>query len=222
MILLIDNYDSFTWNLWHFLCDLVADQDTRVEVRRNDELTAAEALAMKPEAIVLSPGPCTPGEAGISVDLVREAAGKVPVMGVCLGFQSIGVAFGAEIKRIDPPVHGKLSLVRHDGRGLMAGCPDPLAATRYQSLVLDRASLPECLAVTAETESGLVMAIEHNEHPVHGTLFHPESIATLSGYRIFANFLALAGVVNPNEDRLAELEGRMLDLLGRFPDHVHA
>ena len=222
MILLIDNYDSFTWNLWHFLSDLVADQGVAVEVRRNDELTPAEALAMEPSAIVLSPGPCTPKEAGICLDLVGEAAGKVPLMGVCLGFQSIGVAFGARIDRIDPPVHGKLSLVRHGGEGVMAGCPDPLAVVRYHSLVLDRESLPECLAVTAETESGLVMGIRHRDHPVHGTLFHPESIATVAGYRIFANFLSLAGVLNPDEDRIAGLEQRTLDLLGCFPDHVHA
>ena len=222
MILLVDNYDSFTWNLWHFLCGLVADQGVAVEVRRNDEITVDEALAMEPQAIVLSPGPCTPAEAGICVDLVKEAAGKVSMMGVCLGFQAVGVAFGAELARIDPPVHGKVSLVRHGGMGILAGCPDPLAVVRYHSLVLDRARLPDCFTVTAETEAGIVMGIQHGGFSLHGTLFHPESIATVAGHRIFSNFLSLAGIVNSSEDRLARLESQKFDLLERFPDHVHA
>ena len=218
MILLIDNYDSFTWNLWHFLSDLGVE----VETRRNDTLSVEDALAMNPQAIVLSPGPCTPNEAGICLDLVTRAAGKVPIMGVCLGFQTIGLAHGAELKRIDPPVHGKLSMIRHDGRGLMAGCPDPVAVTRYHSLVLERENLPDCFTITAETEAGLVMGIEHKDQNLHGLLFDPESIATVTGYRMFANFLSLAGINSVDEKRLATLEKQVLNLHDRFPDHIHA
>ena len=218
MIMLIDNYDSFTWNLWHFISDLGVE----VETCRNDEKTVAEIIVAAPQAIVISPGPCTPHEAGICIDLVKEAAGKIPIMGVCLGYQSIGVAFGAEVKRIDPPVHGKLSMIRHEGHGLMAGCSNPVAVTRYHSLVLDRDTLPDCFDITAETDSGIVMGISHKEMNLHGLLFHPESIASVNGYRMLANFLSMAGLININEERLSALEAQVLNLAERFPDHIHA
>ncbi|MGC6485704.1 MAG: anthranilate synthase component II [Candidatus Puniceispirillales bacterium] len=216
--MLIDNYDSFTWNLWHFLSDLGVE----VETCRNDEKTVDEVIAAKPDAIIISPGPCTPYEAGICLDLVKTAAGKIPMMGVCLGYQSIGVAFGATLKRIDPPVHGKLSMIRHEDGGLMQGCPSPVAVTRYHSLVLDRDSLPDCFEITAETENGIVMGISHREMNLHGLLFHPESIATVGGYRMLANFLNGAGLINLDEGRINALETQVLDLAGRFPDHIHA
>jgi anthranilate synthase component 2 len=189
MLLLIDNYDSFTYNLVHFLGELGAD----CVVRRNDALTAAEALAMKPEAIVLSPGPCTPDDAGICLELIRRAAGTVPILGVCLGHQSIGQAYGGRIVRARVPMHGKLSAISHDGGGVFRGLPNPFRATRYHSLVVERASLPADLAVTAETEDGTIMGLAHRRHPVHGVQFHPESIATEHGHRLLANFLDLAG-----------------------------
>jgi anthranilate synthase/aminodeoxychorismate synthase-like glutamine amidotransferase len=190
MILLIDNYDSFTFNLYHFLGDLGA----AVEVRRNDALSAAEALALRPEAIVLSPGPCTPNEAGICLDLIREAAGRVPLLGVCLGHQAIGQAFGGTVNRAPQPVHGKVWDVHHGGTDIFAGLPSPFRATRYHSLVVDRATLSNELAVTAWTEDGLVMGVAHHELPVWGVQFHPESIASAHGHDLLRNFLKLAGV----------------------------
>jgi anthranilate synthase/aminodeoxychorismate synthase-like glutamine amidotransferase len=218
MIMLIDNYDSFTWNLWHFLSDLGVE----VQTCRNDEMTAEEVIAAKPQAIIISPGPCTPHEAGICLDLVKAAAGHIPMMGVCLGYQSIGIAFGAKLKQIDPPVHGKLSMIHHDGKGLMAGCASPVAVTRYHSLVLERETLPDCFDITAETEAGIVMGISHREMNLHGLLFHPESIATVNGYRMLANFLNGAGLVNLDDERIKTLETQTLDLVTRFPDHIHA
>jgi anthranilate synthase/aminodeoxychorismate synthase-like glutamine amidotransferase len=190
MILLIDNYDSFTFNLYHFLGDLGA----AVEVRRNDALSAAEAMALRPEAIVLSPGPCTPNEAGICLDLIREAAGRVPLLGVCLGHQAIGQAFGGTVNRAPQPVHGKVWDVHHAGTDIFAGLPSPFRATRYHSLVVDRATLSNELAVTAWTEDGLVMGVAHHELPVWGVQFHPESIASAHGHDLLRNFLKLAGV----------------------------
>ena len=217
MIVLIDNYDSFTWNLWHFLSDLGAE----VITIRNDEKTPEQIMAMQPEALVISPGPCTPYEAGICIDLIKLAAGRVPIMGVCLGFQSIGVAFGAKMGRIDPPVHGKLSLVTHSNQGLMAGCVEPVAVTRYHSLILERDSLPPELTITAETASGLVMGIEHKTLPIHGLLFHPESIASVDGYRMLANFLDLAGIAPLSNSALDRLSKNTLNLAARYPDHIH-
>jgi anthranilate synthase/aminodeoxychorismate synthase-like glutamine amidotransferase len=188
MILLIDNYDSFTFNLVHFLGDLGATCD----VWRNDALTAAEALALEPEAIVLSPGPCTPNEAGICLDLIAAAAGKVPVLGVCLGHQAIGQAFGGVVQRAPVPMHGKLSRISHQGSDVFAGLPSPFEATRYHSLILDRATMPEALAATAWTEDGLVMGLRHRTLPVFGVQFHPESIASQHGHDLLANFLAIA------------------------------
>jgi anthranilate synthase component 2 len=187
MILLIDNYDSFTWNLYHFLGDLGADTD----VIRNDAITADEAIAMKPEAIVLSPGPCTPNEAGICLELVEKAAGVIPLMGVCLGHQAIGQAFGGKVVRAQQLMHGKLSDVTTTGKGLFEGLPETFRATRYHSLVVERGSLPDCLEVTAST-GDIVMGLQHKELNVHGVQFHPESIASEHGHAILRNFLKLA------------------------------
>ena len=190
MLLLIDNYDSFTWNLVHFL----GEEGAECVVKRNDALTAAEALALKPQAIVLSPGPCTPDQAGICLELIRAAAGSVPILGVCLGLQAIGQAYGGRVVRARVPMHGKLSTISHDGSGVFRGLPKSFRATRYHSLVVERATLPPDLAVTAETEDGTIMGLAHRRHPVHGVQFHPESIATEHGHRLLANFLDLAGI----------------------------
>ena len=192
MILLIDNYDSFTFNLVHFLGEVGG----RCEVVRNDKLTVAEAMARQPEAIVLSPGPRTPNEAGICLDLIAAAAGKIPLLGVCLGHQSIGQAFGGAVIRAPMPMHGKLSAVSHDGTGILDGVPSPFNATRYHSLIVDRATLPDILVPTAWTNDGIVMAMHHRDFPIHGVQFHPESIASENGHRILANFLAIARGTN--------------------------
>jgi anthranilate synthase component 2 len=190
MLLLIDNYDSFTYNLVHFL----GEEGAECVVRRNDTLTAAEALAMKPEAIVLSPGPCTPDEAGICLELIRAANGSVPILGVCLGHQAIGQAYGGKVVRARTPMHGKLSSITHDNTSVFRGLPKVFRATRYHSLIVEKASLPADLAVSAETEDGVIMGLAHRKHPVHAVQFHPESIATEHGHRMLANFLDLAGV----------------------------
>ena len=190
MLLLIDNYDSFAYNLVHYL----GEEGASCVVRRNDAISVEDALALKPQAIVLSPGPCTPDEAGICVELVRAAAGRVPLLGVCLGHQAIGQAFGGKVVRAKAPMHGKLSAIRHDGTGLFRGLPSPFRATRYHSLIVERASLPADLAVTAETEDGTIMGLAHRRHPVWGVQFHPESIATEHGHRLLANFLEIAGI----------------------------
>lgn len=187
MFLLIDNYDSFTFNLWHFLGELGAE----VVVRRNDALTVDEALAMRPDGIVISPGPCDPDRAGICLDLVRRA-GRMPILGVCLGHQTIGQAYGGRVIRAPEPMHGKLSRMRHDGTGLFAGLPSPFAATRYHSLIVERQGLPDALQVTAETDDGLIMGLAHRELPVHGVQFHPESIVSEWGHNILGNFLSIA------------------------------
>ncbi|HEX7969245.1 MAG TPA: aminodeoxychorismate/anthranilate synthase component II [Stellaceae bacterium] len=187
MFLLIDNYDSFTYNLWHYLGELGAE----VVVRRNDALSVDDALALQPQGIVISPGPSDPDHAGICLDLVRRAGG-VPILGVCLGHQAIGQAFGGRVVRAPVPMHGKVSSIRHTGGGVFAGLPDPFAATRYHSLIVDRAGLPASLSVTAETADGLIMGIAHRERPVHGVQFHPESIASQGGHDLLRNFLRLA------------------------------
>lgn len=187
MYLLIDNYNSFTYNLWHFLGELGAE----VTVKRNDALSVDEALAMKPCGIVISPGPSDPDHAGICLELVRRA-GNVPVLGVCLGHQAIGQAMGGKIVRAPMPMHGKLSAIHHDGSGVFAGLPNPFPATRYHSLIVDRASLPASLRVTAETDDGLIMGLVHRERPIHGVQFHPESIASVGGHSLLKNFLDLA------------------------------
>ena len=194
MVFVLDNYDSFTYNLVQYLGELGAD----VEVRRNDELTVEEVEALKPERILLSPGPCTPGEAGILVPLIRHMAGKVPILGVCLGHQAIGEAFGGTVVRADRIMHGKTTDVVHDGRGVFAGLPSPLRAMRYHSLVVSPRGLPAELMVTgwsADRPPGQeIMALRHCEYPIFGVQFHPESIATEQGKAILANFLELAAV----------------------------
>ena len=193
MILLIDNYDSFTFNLYHFLGDVGAgDGKFDCQVWRNDKLSVADAMAMRPEAIVLSPGPCTPTEAGICLDLITAAAGSVPLLGVCLGHQAIGQAFGGKVVRAPQPMHGKVSAIVHADSDILAGLPCPFRATRYHSLVVERDTLPDGLVVSAWTEDGLIMAMRHRTLPVWGVQFHPESIASECGHAILANFLSLA------------------------------
>ncbi|MEA2737144.1 MAG: anthranilate synthase component [Acetobacteraceae bacterium] len=205
MILLIDNYDSFTFNLYHFLGDVDArDGKFDCEVWRNDKLTVADAMARKPEAIVLSPGPCTPTEAGICLDLIAAAAeAKLPLLGVCLGHQAIGQAFGGKVIRAPEPMHGKVSDITHTGTDILAGLPSPFRATRYHSLIVERESLPECLVPTAWTDDGIIMAMHHRTLPLYGVQFHPESIASEHGHAVLANFLTLARGTNaPLDNRL--------------------
>ncbi len=187
MLLLLDNYDSFTYNLFHYLGELGAD----VVVQRNDALSVDDALALRPQAIVISPGPCDPDRAGISVDLVRGAADLCPILGVCLGHQAIAQAFGGRIVRAAQVMHGKISDVEHAGEGLFRGLPSPFAATRYHSLVVERESLPDCLEVSATTPDGVIMGLRHRRLKVEGVQFHPESVLTTEGKRLLANFLKL-------------------------------
>ena len=188
MLLLIDNYDSFVYNLRHFLGELGAE----TIVKRNDALTVEEALALKPDGIVLSPGPCDPDKAGICLDLVAAAAGKLPILGVCLGHQTIGQAFGAKVVRAPTPMHGKLSAIRHVETGIFAGLPNPFEATRYHSLTLERESWPdEVLEITAESDDGVIMGLQHRTLPIAGVQFHPESIASEHGHAVLANFLKM-------------------------------
>ncbi|MBV9956119.1 MAG: aminodeoxychorismate/anthranilate synthase component II [Pseudolabrys sp.] len=192
MIVLIDNYDSFTFNLVHYLGELGAD----VAVHRNDKIAVNAVMAMAPEAIVLSPGPCTPNEAGICLDLIRAASGEIPILGVCLGHQAIGQAFGGTVVRAPSQVHGKLSEIRTNGGGVFRGINAPFQATRYHSLIVDRATLPRDLTVTAETPDKIIMGLSHASLPVHGVQFHPESIASENGRIILKNFLDLAAAWN--------------------------
>jgi anthranilate synthase component 2 len=191
-VTLIDNYDSFTWNLVHYLGSLGAD----VTVLRNDEASVAQIMDRRPEAIVLSPGPCTPREAGVCLDLIAAAARDIPIFGVCLGHQSIGEAFGGQVVRAPLPVHGKLATIAHEGKTLFAGINAPFQATRYHSLVIERATMPDVLEIVAETDDGLVMAVSHRSLPVHGVQFHPESILSQHGHRILGNFLDIARAFN--------------------------
>ena len=190
MILVIDNYDSFTYNLVHYLNELGAE----TVVYRNDALTAQDAIGMRPEAVVLSPGPCTPNEAGICLALIGRAPDDLPILGVCLGHQSIGQALGGEVIRAKTLMHGKTSPIHHVGKGIFAGMPDPFTATRYHSLSVRRETLPPELEITAWTDDGEVMGFSHRTRPLHGVQFHPESIATEGGHALLANFLELAGV----------------------------
>ncbi|MGE5501351.1 MAG: anthranilate synthase component II [Ignavibacteriales bacterium] len=190
MILVIDNYDSFTYNLVHYLNELGAE----TLVKRNDALSVQEALGLKPEAVLLSPGPCTPDEAGICLPLLRGAPEDLPILGVCLGHQSIGQAYGGEVVRAKSIMHGKTSQIHHNGKGVFAGLPNPFTATRYHSLAVKRENLPAELEVTAWTDDGEIMGFQHKTRPVYGVQFHPESIATEGGHQLLANFLDLAHV----------------------------
>ncbi len=190
MILVVDNYDSFTWNLVHYLAELGAE--TRVV--RNDDLTAAEAWALKPEAVLLSPGPCSPNEAGICLELLTTAPEAMPIFGVCLGHQALGQAFGGEVIRAKALMHGKTSPIEHEGKGVFRGLPSPFTATRYHSLAVKRETLPDALEVTAWTADGEIMGLSHRTRPIHGVQFHPESIATEHGHDLLANFLDFAAV----------------------------
>jgi anthranilate synthase component II len=195
MILLIDNYDSFTFNLFHYLGGLGAE----AVVHRNDKISVDQAMRMRPEAIVLSPGPCTPNEAGICLALIGNAAASIPILGVCLGHQAIGQAFGGAVVRAPVPMHGKLSEIKHNGEGIFRGINRPFKATRYHSLVVQRAELPPELNVTAETDDGLIMGLAHRALPVHGVQFHPESIASENGHVILRNFLDIAARWNASQ-----------------------
>jgi anthranilate synthase component 2 len=186
MILLIDNYDSFTYNLVQYLSELGAD----VVVKRNDQITVAEAAAMKPERIVVSPGPCTPTEAGISIEIIKTLGPTIPTLGVCLGHQSIGAAFGGIVERAPVVMHGKRSAMNHDGKGLFAGLPQHFMATRYHSLIIERETLPEVLSITATTDDGMIMGVRHKSLDVEGVQFHPESILTTCGHDLLRNFVA--------------------------------
>ncbi len=197
MIVLIDNYDSFTFNLFHYLGSLGAD----VVVHRNDKISAVEVLALEPDAIVLSPGPCTPNEAGICLDLIAKASKTIPLLGVCLGHQAIGQAFGGKVVRAPVPLHGKLSEIHHTGAGIFHGINSSFKATRYHSLVVERASLPAELMITAETDDKLIMGLMHESLPVHGVQFHPESIASEHGHLLLKNFLDLAAEWNAANGR---------------------
>ncbi len=187
MILLLDNYDSFTFNLAQYLGEL----GCTVEVHRNDKISVEHVAQRKPERIVISPGPCTPQEAGVSVELVQKLAGKIPILGVCLGHQAIGAAFGGNIVRAPKLFHGKTSQIEHDGKGIFRDLPNPFVATRYHSLIVERKSLPKELVVTAETNDGIIMGVRHRHYPLEGVQFHPESVLTESGKQLLRNFLAL-------------------------------
>jgi len=188
VLLLIDNYDSFTYNLFHYLGELGA----QVRVVRNDEISAADALALKPDGIVLSPGPCTPNEAGICLEVIKQAGGKMPILGVCLGHQAIGQVYGGSIVRAPEPMHGKLSRIHHTGKSVFRGLNNDFLATRYHSLTIDPPSMPAALDITATSDDGVIQGVMHKTHPVHGVQFHPESIASENGHALLGNFLKLA------------------------------
>ena len=190
MLTLIDNYDSFTFNLVQFLGDLGAD----CAVVRNDKTTPQEVLADKPQAIIISPGPCDPDKAGICLELIEAAPDDMPIFGVCLGHQCIGQQFGGKIVRADKIMHGKLSEIKHSGSGIFEGLPDPLTVTRYHSLTIAPDSMPDCLDVTAQTDDGIIMAVQHKTRPIYGVQFHPESIASVNGHHMLGNFLSSAGL----------------------------
>jgi anthranilate synthase/aminodeoxychorismate synthase-like glutamine amidotransferase len=185
MLLLIDNYDSFTYNLYQYLCELGAE----VQVRRNDRVTLDEIEAMRPDALVISPGPCTPDEAGLSCQIIETFGPRIPTLGVCLGHQAIGQVYGGKVVRAPEPMHGKTSLMYHQGQGVFRNLPIPFAANRYHSLIVERATLPQELEITAETADGLIMGLRHRSYPVEGVQFHPESIMTPVGKALLRNFL---------------------------------
>ncbi len=211
MIVLIDNYDSFTFNLVHYLGGLGAD----VVVHRNDKISVADVMALEPDGIVLSPGPCTPNEAGICLDLISKASKTIPIMGVCLGHQAIGQALGGKVIRAPQMVHGKLSEISHKGTGVFRGINGPFQATRYHSLIVERASMPRELTVNAETSDGLVMGVAHQSLPLHGVQFHPESIASEHGHLMLKNFLELAASWNNANGRRSHSASRQ-----KLPEHL--
>ncbi len=190
MIILIDNYDSFTWNLVHYLGELGAE----IQVHRNDQISVGQVFSARPQAVVLSPGPCTPNEAGICLDLIKQAAEDMPILGVCLGHQAIGQAFGGNVIRAPNLMHGKTSRIHHTDKGLFEAIPEDFEATRYHSLIVEQKSLPDCLEVTAQAD-GLIMGLQHKTRPVHGVQFHPESIASEHGHKLLKNFLTLSKVI---------------------------
>ena len=222
MFILIDNYDSFTWNLWHYLSDL----EVQVEVIRNDARTAEEIIGLEPQGLIISPGPGVPENAGISTELIRSAKeNNTPLLGVCLGHQALSVAFGGKVCRIDPPVHGKLSQIVKTSPNIaksdiLSLCPEKFPATRYHSLVVDESYLPNELFVTARTESGTIMGLSHKHAELHGVQFHPESIASVSGYRILASFIEICGHSNNSMQKLNELESQIIRLDKRFPGQM--
>ena len=190
MIILLDNYDSFTWNLWHFLSELGAN----VKVIRNNELSISELLNLRPKGIIISPGPGIPSSAGIAVPLIKKIKGKIPILGVCLGHQAIGEAFGGKLIRLSPPIHGKLSLITHENKGIFDLIPQKtFEITRYHSLAISKPSLPKDLIITAMSDDNVIMAIKHYKYEVHGVQFHPESVMSMYGYRIFSSFLNKCG-----------------------------
>ena len=188
MLLLLDNYDSFTYNLAQYL----GQMGQTLEIRRNDQITLGEIEMIEPERIVISPGPCTPKEAGVSVPLIQRFAGRIPILGVCLGHQAIGAAFGGRVIRAPKVMHGKTSQIAHDGKTIFRGLPRPFTATRYHSLIVERKSLPRCLEISAETEDGTIMALRHRKLRIEGVQFHPESVLTNAGFRLLENFLNLS------------------------------
>lgn len=218
MIILIDNYDSFTWNLWHFLSDLGAE----VSTIRNDVMSVQAILEMKPTGLVISPGPGVPKDAGIIEELIRAATGLVPILGVCLGHQAICTAFGGKLSHFTPPMHGKLSRISHSDTRIFAQIKQDFVVTRYHSLIADEPSLPDCLDCTARTENGMIMGVQHKDFPVYGVQFHPESIASSSGYRLLKAFLLETGQNDlPNEEAMMKLENQLLRLEVKFPDQIH-
>ena len=192
MFLLIDNYDSFVYNLYHYFGELGAE----MEVKRNDAITVEDALAIKSTGIIISPGPCDPNQAGICLSLFISAVSKLPILGVCLGHQAVGQAMGGRVIRAPKPMHGKVSEIHHEGSDIFDGLPNPFPATRYHSLIVERKTLPSCLRITAETEDGLIMGLAHEDLPIYGVQFHPESIASEHGHTLLQNFLTLAGGVS--------------------------
>jgi anthranilate synthase/aminodeoxychorismate synthase-like glutamine amidotransferase len=229
MIILIDNYDSFTWNLWHFLSDLGAD----VKTIRNDAFSVSEILEMEPSGIVISPGPGRPAQAGICEDLIIKAAPTIPILGVCLGHQAIATAFGGSLRLLSPPVHGKLSYIKHQNIGMFEGLEQSFPVTRYHSLIVNREDLPDELEIIAQTSAGqfaqtsagqfegVIMGLQHKSYPCMGVQFHPESIASVGGYRILAHFLRKTGKNNITDSLIHNLEQQTLRLDIRFPEQIH-
>ena len=221
MIILIDNYDSFTWNLWHFLSDLGAD----VKTIRNDAFSVSEILEMGPSGIVISPGPGRPEQAGICEDLIIKAAPTIPILGVCLGHQAIATAFGGSLRLLSPPVHGKLSYIEHQNIGMFEGLEQLFPVTRYHSLIVNREDLPDELEIIAQTSAehseGVIMGLQHKSYPCMGVQFHPESIASVGGYRILAHFLRKTGKNNITDSLIHNLEQQTLRLDIRFPEQIH-